>query len=81
MSNKEKYNSIFMSVFSVDESALNEEFTFAAVEAWDSLTHLTLVSELEDGFDVILDTEDILHFGGYCNGMNILEKNGVSFEE
>lgn len=79
MSNQEKYQNIFVSVFNVDEGALNDTFNFKDVEAWDSLTHLTLISELEDAFDVMFETEDILHFGGYENGMKILARYGVEF--
>lgn len=79
MSNQEKYNEIFTRLFEVDESALNEEFTFAAVEKWDSLLHMMLISDLEDTFDIMLDTDDILHFGGYCNGKKILEKYQITF--
>ena len=79
MSNQEKYQNVFVSVFNVDEGVLNDTFNFKDVEAWDSLTHLTLISELEDAFDVMFETEDILHFGGYENGMKILSRYGVEF--
>ena len=52
-----------------------------AVDKWDSFLHLTLISELEDGFDVLFDSEDILNFGGYSNGKKILAKYGVDFGE
>ena len=81
MNNLQKYNEIFTRLFSVEESVLNEEFTFAAIDKWDSLLHMTLITELEDTFDIMLDTDDILHFGGYCNGKKILEKYNISFEE
>lgn len=79
MSNKEKYQDIFMSIFNVDAEALNETFNFKDIAEWDSMTHLTLISELEDAFDVMFETEDILHFGGYNNGMKILTRYGVEF--
>ena len=79
MSNREKYAQIFKNIFDVDESALNENFNFKDVESWDSLTHLTLISELEFAFDVMFETEDILHYGGYLNGIEILKKYGVEF--
>lgn len=79
MSNKEKYQDIFMNIFNVDAEALNETFNFKDVAEWDSMTHLTLISELEDAFDVMFETEDILHFGGYNNGMKILTRYGVEF--
>lgn len=79
MSNLEKYNGVFTEVFGVSEAELNEGFTFSQVEIWDSLSHLTLISALEDAFDVMFETEDILHFGGYENGKKILERYGVEF--
>ena len=81
MTNLEKYNSIFRSVFDVTDTELDENFTFKAVEKWDSFIHLTLISELEENFDILIDSEDILHFGGSENGKLILEKYGVSFGE
>jgi acyl carrier protein len=78
MTNLEKYNKIFVSVLGVDSSVLNDSFTFKAVPQWDSVAHLSLISELEDTFDVMFESEDILHYGSYENGKKILERMGVS---
>lgn len=79
MSNKEKYNEIFISIFGVEKEQLDEAFNFKDIEHWDSMTHLMLISELETNFDVMFETDDILHFGGYLNGLAILKKYGVDF--
>ncbi len=79
MTNLEKYKKIFMDVLGVSEGVLNENFTFKAVPQWDSVAHLSLISELEDTFDVMFDSEDILHYGSYLNGIEILKKYGVAF--
>lgn len=80
MTNKEQYKCIFKRVFDVDEKDLDENFNFKNIEKWDSITHLTLISELEDAFSVMFETEDILHFGGFVNGMSILTGYGVDFD-
>ena len=79
MSNFEKYQQIFIDIFGVEKSELNENFTFNDTDKWDSLTHLTLISELESAFDVFFETSDILHFGSYLNGIEILKRYGVAF--
>lgn len=79
MNNLKKYNNVFCRVLNVDESVLNEKFTFKNVPQWDSVAHLSLISELEDEFDVLFESEDILHYGSYDNGKRILEKYGVTF--
>ncbi len=79
MNNAEKYKQIFLDIFQTDESELNEGFNFNDIEKWDSFTHITLISELEEAFDVMFETDDILHFGGYMNGMEILRRYGIEF--
>ena len=79
MSAIKEYNRVFCETFNVTEDMLNEEFTFNAIPAWDSVAHLSLISELEDVFDVMFDAEDILHYGSYLNGIEILKRYGVDF--
>lgn len=78
--NNQKYRGVFLSVFPDWKSEFDESFTFDSIEEWDSLTHMDLVTKLEDEFQVFLDTNDILHFGSYENGKKILERYGVNFE-
>ena len=74
MSNLEKLNKIFCEVFSVEESALNNEFDKCNVEGWDSVRQLSLTSSVEDEFDIMLDAEDILEFTSYNNAKAVLAK-------
>lgn len=80
MTNKERYIDVFTRVLGVSKNVLNESFTFKDVDVWDSVAHLSLISELEDTFDVLFESEDILHFGSYENGIKILARYGVDFE-
>jgi len=77
MSNIEKYNKIFISVFNVEEKDLSKEFSISSVDNWDSITQLTLVSDLEDEFDIMFDTEDILEFKSYDEGKFIISKYDI----
>ena len=81
MNNLEQYKKVFVEIFDVEEQILDENFTFKGIEKWDSLTHLNLITTLEETFDVMFDTEDILHYCSYLNGIEILKKYGVNFEE
>lgn len=78
MTNLEKYNRVFARVLNAKESQLDDTFTFKAVPQWDSVAHLSLITDLEDTFDVMFESEDILHFGSYENGKLILQKMGIS---
>lgn len=77
MSNLDRYNKVFAATFNVDESILSDDFSSDSVDNWDSVTQLMLVTEVEDEFDIMLDTEDILEFKSYATGKAILTKYDV----
>jgi len=77
MSNIEKYNKVFKSTFNVDDTALNGDLAAGRTDKWDSITHLSLVTNIEDEFDIMMDSEDILEFRSYEVGKQILAKYDV----
>ena len=79
MTNLEKYQNAFVETLGVSKDVLNETFTFKDVPAWDSVAHLSLISLLEDEFDVMFEADDILHYGSYLNGIEILKRYGIEF--
>lgn len=75
--NLKTYNQIFCETFSVTEDMLNDDFNSSTVDKWDSVIQLSLVSAIEDAFDVMFEPEDIMDFKSYGIGKEILKKNGV----
>ena len=79
MSNREKYNGAFITAFEIEESQL-AGLQYQDVEAWDSIGHMNLVAELEDAFDIEMETDDIIDFSSYEKGMEIMKKYDVEIE-
>ena len=79
MTNQEKYDEIFMDCFSVEKSVLNDKFVYQCVAEWDSVGHMSMIAAIEDAFAIMMETDDIIDFGSYTKGMDILAKYGVSF--
>ena len=52
---------------------------YAITVGWDSIAHMVLVAELEDRFDVMLDTDDVIDMSSFHKSVEILEKHGVTF--
>ena len=78
MNNKERYDKVFCEVMQVDASQLSE-LRFKESEYWDSVGHMTLVSALEDEFDIMLETEDMMSIKTYEGGKDILKKYNIRF--
>lgn len=74
MSNLERYNKIFMEVLGVSGDAL-KNLQYQDLVVWDSVGHMRLVAALEDEFDIMMDTDDIIEFSSYEKGIEILSDN------
>jgi len=70
----EKVNEIFWDVFDDDTLEITEETTAADIEDWDSLTHITLISEVENAFDFTFAMKDVLGMKNVGEMLDIIEK-------
>lgn len=74
MTNLEKYNQAFIESLEITEEQLNG-LEYQAIPAWDSVGHMSLVAAIEDAFDIMMDTDDIIDLSSYAKGKEILSKN------
>ncbi len=77
MTNEDKYDKVFMDCFSVPQEALNDQFVYQCVPAWDSVGHMGMIASLEEVFGIMMETEDIIEFGSYTIGIETLKKYAV----
>ena len=64
---------------SIETKKFSEKTKYNEIPEWDSIGHMTLMSGLEEGFNISLDTDDIVDFSSFKKGFEILEKYGVKF--
>ena len=74
MTNLEKYNQAFVEALEISEAQL-PGLEYQGIEQWDSVGHMGLVATLEDAFDIMMDTDDIIDLSSYEKGKEILTKN------
>jgi len=80
MTNKEKYIKAFVTALELKEEQVREGLSYQGVETWDSVGHMGLVAELEETFDIMMDTDDIIDFSSYEKGIEILSRYGIEIE-
>ena len=78
MKNKNKYIEIFIKSLSIDKKKLKESIKYNDIPEWDSIGHMTLMSDLEDGFKISIDTDDVIDFSSFKKGIQILKKYKVN---
>ena len=68
-----KLNEVFTDVFD-EEITVTDATTAADIADWDSLTHITLISEVEDAFDIKFSMKDVLGLNNVGEMVDIIEK-------
>ncbi len=76
--NLDLYKAAFCETFEITEDVL-PGLKYQAIKAWDSVGHMALMAKLEETFDIMMDTEDIIDFDTFEHGMEILKKYDVTF--
>lgn len=76
MSNIEKYKKVFQEILEVEPQDV-EKIKYQEIQAWDSIGHMNLIAELENVFEIEMETEDIIEFSDFQKGMEILQKYDI----
>ena len=76
---KERLQEIFRDVFDDDSIELFDEMTSEDVEDWDSLSHMTLIGEIERVFAIELTTDEILKAKNVGEFIRVIEKRNERF--
>jgi len=75
---EEKLSKIVAKILLLDEPDVSDDLSRKNVEAWDSLAHLMLISEVESAFGVTLDDDDIIAINTVGDIRRTLKKLGVN---
>lgn len=79
MSQMDKYINAFVEALSVEKDQVIG-LAYQVISEWDSVGHMSLISALEEAFDIMLDTEDIIDLSSFQKGIEILAKYGIEIE-
>lgn len=74
MTNIEKYTNAFMEALEVGEDQV-EGLEYQSIKEWDSVGHMSLIAAIEDAFDIMMDTDDIIELSSFQKGIEILSAN------
>ncbi|PZP31333.1 MAG: acyl carrier protein [Roseateles depolymerans] len=79
MSNQDLLRNAFITVLGLPAEQVDDRLTYGSVAQWDSVAHMSLITELEEVFGVMLETEDIIGMSSMVEARRILGKHGIAF--
>lgn len=75
MNTYEQYRRLFADALEVDIESV-EELKYKD-DGWDSVGHMSIVSALEENYNIEFEPEDIIEFDSFSKGIIILGKYGI----
>ena len=79
MKNQEKLVKVFAEALGVNEDIITDDLQYNSIPEWDSVAHMSLVAEIEEAFDIMLDTDDIIDMSSPAKAKEILAKYDIEF--
>jgi acyl carrier protein len=77
MTLSDRLAAVFEKVFSMEREEFSEKLVPEDVLRWDSLGHMSMVSELEDQFGVQFDVDDVMEMTSAGKILEILRAKGI----
>lgn len=77
--NVQKLRRIFAESLGIAEEQITNDLQYNTIAEWDSIAHMALVAAIDDGFDIMMDTDDVIEISSFAKAKEILTKYGVEF--
>ena len=81
MKNKDKLIQCFIEALNIEKGLITESLKYQSIPQWDSIAHMSLVAKIENYFDIMLDTEEILDMSSVTQIKLILGKHKINFDD
>jgi acyl carrier protein len=79
MKNIDKLKKSFSDVITIDINKLNDNTGYGS-NGWDSVAHMKLIAAIENEFDIMLDTDDVIDMSSFKKAKEIIAKYGIEIE-
>lgn len=79
MTNEKKLQKAFIEGLGIMTDVDFDSLVYRGIEEWDSVAHMQLISEIENIFDIMLETQDVIDMSSYIKAKELISKYGVEF--
>jgi len=71
---EKRLKKVFAESLGIEEEKVTDDLKYNTIDEWDSVAHMTLVAAIEDEFDIMLDTDDIIDMSSFAKAKEIVAK-------
>ncbi|WP_113700656.1 acyl carrier protein [Nonomuraea lactucae] len=77
MTHLDRLRYVFRVSLGLPDDADVDDLEYRAIPQWDSLAHMALVAAIEDEFDTMIDTDEMIDMSSFAKAVLLLEKHGA----
>ncbi len=79
MTENEKLIHAFADALMIENEAVTDELKYQSIPNWDSISHMILITNIEDAFGISLSTDDVIGMSSVAIARDIIAKHGINF--
>ena len=65
---------IFAESLDVSEDTITDTLEYGEIPEWDSVAHMGVIAAIEEAFDIMIDTEDVIDMSSFERAKEIVTK-------
>ena len=70
-------HSVFSDALGISLDRVSDGLEYNTIKEWDSVAHMGLIAALEEAFDIMIETDDVIDMSSVGKAKEILAKYGV----
>lgn len=78
MNNLEKLVHCFSETLDIESGDVTDSLSYGN-PPWDSVAHMALIAAIENAFDLMLETDDVIDMSSFGKAKEIVGKHGIDF--
>lgn len=70
----EKLRAVFIDELGIEADLVVDTLEYNTLAEWDSIAHMRLIVAIEDKFDIMIDTDDVIEMSTFKIAVDIVNK-------
>ena len=71
---EDRVKNVFIECLGVLADVVTDELEYASIPQWDSIAHMTVIVGLEDEFNIMIETDDVIDMSSVSKAYEIVTK-------
>jgi acyl carrier protein len=80
MTGLDRLKAAFVQALGIPADSNFDALAYAVTPGWDSVAHMNLIAEIENSFDIMFPTDDVIDMSSFVKAKEIVTKLGVNLE-